>query len=277
MATTILPSRIPSPSASVKNKVIFGDIEKQKGQRLVIYGSGGIGKTTLACMAPGPVAFIDVDESLPILKSQLKQNGISIPEHVNVTDWQSAISALQSDGWEKIKTIVVDTVTKAEEMAIADTLKNVKRENNTSATSVESYGYGKGYTHVFETFMKLLAALDKHVREGRNVILVAHDCTQTVPNPAGLDWIRYEPRLQNANGKSIRHRVKEWADHVLFVGYDVNVNNEGNDKAKKGKGQGAGTRTLYTSELPTFMAKSRTTSESFDVELGKFDWGNIIK
>ena len=69
---------------------------------------------------------------------------------------------------------------------------------------------------------------------------------------AGEDWLRYEPRLQSpASGKSsIRLRLREWADHVLFMGYDVNV--------KDGKGQGAGTRTLYPAELTHCMAKSRT-------------------
>jgi hypothetical protein len=47
-------------------------------------------------------------------------------------------------------------------------------------------------------------------------------------------------------------RVREWADHVLFLGYDVDV-------GKDGKGRGAGTRTIYTAELPHCMAKSRTT------------------
>ena len=64
-----------------------------------------------------------------------------------------------------------------------------------------------------------------------------------------------EPRLQSpASGKaSIRLRVREWADHVLFIGYDVTV--------KDGKGKGSGTRTIYPCELPFCMAKSRTLAE----------------
>ena len=107
---------------------------------------------------------------------------------------------------------------------------------------------------MFDTFLPLLADLDRHARAGRNVVLVCHDCTSTVPNPAGEDWLRYEPRLQSPNsGKaSIRLRVREWADHVLFVGYDVSV-------GKDGKGRGAGTRTLYSAEVPHCMAKSRAS------------------
>ena len=47
--------------------------------------------------------------------------------------------------------------------------------------------------------------------------------------------------------------VKEWADHLLFVGYDVDV--------QDGKGRGAGTRTIYPTERPHCMAKSRTLAE----------------
>jgi hypothetical protein len=125
---------------------------------------------------------------------------------------------------------------------------------------------------VFDTFLPLLADLDTHVRAGRNVMLICHDCTCNVPNPAGEDWLRYEPRLQSpTSGKaSIRLRVREWADHVLFMGYDVAVN-------KDGKGQGSGTKTLYTSELPHFMAKSRTTQEPIIVSNVSEVWSNIIK
>ena len=271
-----IPTRAiaPVPAAPVNQttkKVVFGSIEQPKGQRVLLYGTGGIGKTTLACQAPGPVAFIDADESLSILRGQLKEQNIKLPYPVNCSDWKSAREAVQSDGWDSIKTIVIDTATKLEELAVAHTLQTVKKEGGTMASSVEDYGYGKGYSFVFDTFLTILGDLDRHVRAGRNVILIAHDCTSNVPNPNGEDWIRYEPRLQSPNsGKaSIRHRLKEWCDHVLFLGYDVAVDD--------GKAKGSGTRTLYTAERPTFMAKSRTTGENFDVVLGNEIWSNILK
>ena len=104
------------------------------------------------------------------------------------------------------------------------------------------------------------------------MILIAHDCTTNVPNPAGEDWLRYEPRLQSpTSGKaSIRLRVKEWADHCLFLGYDVAVDHQG-------KGRGSGTRTLWTSELPHCMAKSRTTQTCIPVTGDKDVWAEILK
>jgi hypothetical protein len=49
--------------------------------------------------------------------------------------------------------------------------------------------------------------------------------------------------------------VREWADHVLFLGYDVSVE-EG-----KATSRSCQTRTVYPTEQPHCMAKSRTLAE----------------
>ena len=263
----------PPPQSELRGSVKFGQIAKATGHRVLIYGPGGIGKTTLAAALPGPVAFIDLDESLPRLRPQLEASGLAgnIMPVDGVTDWTGLRAAVQADGWDGIKSLVVDTATRAEELAVAYTLEHTLQDGKRS-TSIEGYGYGKGYGYVFDTFLPLLADLDRHSRAGRNVVLICHDCTSTVPNPAGEDWLRYEPRLQSpGSGKaSIRLRVREWADHVLFIGYDVAVN-------KDGKGLGSGTRTIYTAELPSAMAKSRSTQEPIPVGSdGAAVWQKII-
>jgi len=229
--------------------VKFGEIATNVGHRVVLYGTGGIGKTTLACSAPGPVVFFDLDESLPKLKKKFS----TTPWIVPVDSWSALGVELNASGWDRVKTIVIDSFTKAEEMAVAHTLATVKTDRSTTAKSVEDYGFGKGFGHVFETFLPILAVLDAHVRAGRNVILICHECVAEVPNPTGTNWFRYEPRLQSpGSGKnSIRLRTKEWADHVLFLGYDVAVDIDG-------KGRGCGSRTIWPAELPHCMAKSRS-------------------
>ena len=262
------------PMAQMRKAVQFGQVATTSGHRVLIYGPGGIGKTTLASQLPGPVAFIDLDESLPRLRLQLEESGrmANIMPVTGIHNWQTLRDVIQADGWEKVQSIVIDTGTRAEELAVAHTLETVLADGK-RVTSVEGYGYGRGFGFVFDTFLPLLADLDRHARAGRNVVFVCHDCTSTVPNPAGEDWLRYEPRLQSPNsGKaSIRLRVREWADHVLFVGYDVSV-------GKDGKGRGAGTRTLYSAEVPHCMAKSRTTQETIPLEDdGAVVWGAVIR
>ena len=272
-AKTTTTATPPPPASQVsKNKIAFASIgDQEKGQRVTLYGTGGVGKTTLSCMIPGKTVFIDLEDSLPILKKQLKAIGATIPQTVQAESFGAIRVALQSDGWDGVDNIVIDSVTKLEELAVKQTLKTTWKEGGKSATGIEDYGYGKGYTHVYETFLPILGDLDRHIRAGRNVILIAHECVNNVPNPSGDDWIRYEPRLQSpSSGKaSIRYRIKEWSDHVLFLSYDVN--------AEKGKATGHGTRTLYSAETPAFMAKSRTTSDSFSIEAGSNPWADILK
>jgi hypothetical protein len=221
------------------------------------------------------VAFFDLDDSLPRLKSQLASSGLPEPLDIRpvsgIRSWQDMRDALHAEGWDDIKTIVIDSATRAEELAVEHTLATVPHEKGQRVQRIEDYGFGKGYSHVYDTFLTLLGDLDQHTRCGRHVILICHDCTASVPNPDGEDWIRYEPRLQSpASGKSsVRLRVREWADHVLFAGYDISV--------KEGKGSGSGSRTIYPMELPHCMAKSRTLNQT--LVLSKFDlslWNHLF-
>lgn len=238
---------------------------KRRGHRTILYGPGGIGKTTLCASLPGVTRIIDGEESLEILKLDHLSAG-------QVNDWKTLRDLLAKPIWDDVQNIVLDSGTRAERWAIADTLANVKHEKGYNVKSIEGYGFGKGFTHVYETFITLLDELDKHVRAGRNVVIICHDCTTEVPNPEGEDWLRYEPRLQSPNsGKaSIRLAVKEWADHVLFYGYDVVVGADG-------KGKGDGTRTIYPTERPFCMAKSRTTQMPIAVTEGVNVWAEILK
>lgn len=268
MTQATLPMSIPKapvkPAAPppVQRKLTFGQIENRSARRIVLYGTGGIGKTELAAQAPGPVAFIDLDGSLPTLKPALEELGIveNIRPVTGINGWADLRGALNSDGWDGIKTIVIDTGSRAEDMCIQWVLENIKTEKGAVCHGIEDYGFGKGYTHVYETFMLLLSDLDRHIRAGRSVILICHDITASVPNPMGEDFIRYEPRLQAVNKSNLRNRTKEWADFVLFASYDV--------AAKDGKAKGIGTRTLYAAEMPHFMAKSRGYADPIPMERG---------
>ena len=221
--------------------------------RTVIYGPGGIGKTCLAALAPNAY-FLDLEQGSLNLDVQR-----IMPPGEGWT-WDLLRTALHSERlWTGCGTVVLDTGTAAEELCVAHVLDTVKSGSDV-AESIESYGYGKGLVYVFEHFIKLLGDLDQHIRAGRNVVIVCHDCTTRALNPSGEDYPRWEPRLQSppAGKSSIRHRVREWCDHLLFVNYDVAVT-KGRDG--KSKAQGSGTRTIYPQEMPYLMAKSRTLRE----------------
>ena len=260
---TMLPPRGTSAKPSnVAQKFVlsFGKPNNQEGRRILIYGAGGVGKTTLTLGMPGRTAFVDLDNSLGKLSGEFANlDNVDIVQ--GVTDWASLLGMLSADGWNAYNNIVIDTMTMAEQLAVDYTLETVPN-GNAKAKSVEDYGYGKGYGFVFETFLKLLPILESHTKAGRNVVLICHDCQRTVANPAGGDYLRFEPRLQDpTSGKaSIRLRLREWCDDVLFVTYDISVD------AKSKKATGAGLRSVYTADQTWAMAKSRSTTETLPLD-----------
>jgi hypothetical protein len=235
----------PAPTGTPAEwKVASG--RRTGARRIVLYGPGKVGKSTLASLVPGRVAFLDIEEGA---------GGLDVSYVEGIAGFQDLRAILQGDLLKDFDTIVIDTMTKAQELALAYTLANVPHEKGHRVTSIEGYGFGKGYQFVYDTFMLLLGDLDRCVRRGQNVVLICHECVSNVPNPAGEDFIRYEPHLQSPpSGKaSIRNRVVQWADDVLFVCWDV--------IAKDGKGKGGGTRSIWTVERPDHIAGSRRLAD----------------
>ncbi len=230
-------------------EITKGRIAASRGELICLYGTGGIGKTTLAALAPNPV-ILDVEGGSRYLDCARLEG---------INSWKDLRGAMQSPAVKPFSTIILDSITRAEALAIEHTLETVPTEKGNKATSIEGYGYGKGFRHVYETFQTLMGDIRAHIREGRTVVLIAHDCTTTVPNPAGEDYLRYEPRLQGQDKTSIRLLVKEACDHLLYLQYNVTV-------GKDGVAYGGNLRTIFPVEQAHFMAKSRSLREPIAFE-----------
>jgi hypothetical protein len=212
-----------------------------------IYGTGGIGKSSLAAMLDGAV-FVDLENSTADL--DVTRYGPA----EGVETWADLRALLNGNTLDSARSIVVDTATTAEEWCRKHVIATVRTEKGNTVDSIEGYGFGKGYVHLFEEWRRFMGDLERHFRAGRWVVLIMHDRQGKVPNPAGEDWTRWEPRLHHSEKASILHATKEWVDHMLFVSYDV--------IAKDGKAKGGGTRTIYSVETPTYVAKTRTLDGS---------------
>ena len=237
------PASAATPQAAVASSKRFGVSSGRKvgAQRVLLYGPGGVGKSALAALAPNPV-FLDLEHGSDQF-DVARASGIE--SFADVREW------LQGDESDPFASVILDTSTKLEELGLGHMIATIPHEKpGVKITSIESYGFGKGYRHLYDLMSLVLQDCDRLIRKGKNVILIAHSCTNEAPNPTGDNWLRYEPRLQHPKKEnSTRERTIGWADHVLFIGYDVASN--------EGKGIGSGTRTIYTQELPAHLAKTR--------------------
>lgn len=237
--------------------------KQNPGHRVVIYGPGAIGKSSLAALLSQvgiePV-FIDVEDGTTFLDVSRID-----PAPATYMEVLAAIPVAAGLG----DAVVIDSLTRVEEMVVEHCLATIPAKSG-KATKFEDYGYD-GCGIALGQFLLLLQRLDAVIRQGKHVVCIAHDCVDKAPNPAGTDWIRFEPRLQAPTGgrASIRLRVREWCDHLLYICYEVDV--------KGGRGTGSGIRTIWPYELPTWLAKSRTLTKCVTYRKGNPElWERLL-
>ena len=211
-----------------------------KPVKAVIYGPEGIGKSTFAAQFPQPL-FIDTEGSTTRL-------------NVARTDTPTSLAMLSSmldelrQNMCGYKTLVIDTADWAER------IKAVCEKNQKSG--IEEFGYGKGFTYVYEEMGRILNQLTDIWEHGANIVITAHAAIRKFEQPDEMGaYDRWELKLINAPKCNVCAMIKEWSDLVLFANYktySVAVDKDG----KKHKAQG-GERVMYTTHNPCWDAKNR--------------------
>ena len=178
----------------------------QQPQRIGIYGPEGVGKSTLASRLEKPL-FIDLEDGT----RQMDVQRVS-----GFTTWEEVIFFLkhiQQDPTvflNNARTLVIDTVDRAEQMAVAYICRKYRQDG------LESFGYGRGYTYLAEAWNELLSELDGIIAVGFDVVLIAHARQRKVERPAmGGSYDHWEMKLT----KLVGPLCKEWLDMLLFLNY----------------------------------------------------------
>lgn len=208
-------------------------------KKVVIYGVEGIGKSTLAAQFPG-VLFIDTEGSTKEL---------DVARFDPPTSWAMLLAEVQYviDHPQICQTLVIDTADWAEQIMIADLCARNKWEG------LETPGYGKGYQYAAEEWgSQLLNRLTDVVRRGVNVVFTAHALLRKVDLPEESNSYDH---WEMKTSKKVAPMLREWADMVLFLHYDIQVYKSG-EKDKKGKAQG-GRRVMETTHTPYWDGKNR--------------------
>lgn len=250
------PPKPPNSNGSTPTQQAVRPIGTSKGLRsmgrkMVVYGPGGIGKSKLVSLLEQldlSMLFFDVEEGTSFLD-------VSRAEPTPATFAELRAALQNRELVDQFDGVCIDSLTKVEEYATAHVLATVPHEKGHKVERIEDYGFGKGYTHIYEAMLLMLQDLDAIARRGKHVVCICHDCTENVPNPAGENYLQFQPRLQSPpKAGKVRERAREWCDDLIYIGWDLIV-------SKDGKAQGGGSRTIYPVQYATHWAKSRTLSE----------------
>ena len=223
--------------------------DTESGEQIILYGDTGIGKTSLCALAPKPV-FIGLDNGGRKLRHPVTNEPLKvIPGVETYLDVRSALQ--QADLFDGYDTVVIDTVTLLQDLAVSHMLATIPTEKGAMVKNIVGYGYNKGYQHLYDVMKLILVDCEKLINKGKNVILVAQSKPFKVVNPSGEDFLREGPRLHSDATASVEALYCEWADHVLRVDYL-------NAFAKDKKVSGDTTRGVFIEAELHFRAKSRT-------------------
>jgi len=216
-------------------ELVTGKVEK--AQKILLYGTEGIGKSTFASKFPDPL-FIDTEGST---------NHLDVRRTPTPTSWSMIKDQLLyvKQNPSLCRTLVIDTADWAERLCI----QHICDING--FRSIEDPGYGKGFTMLAEEFGRFLNFLTDLKELGINVVLTAHAMIKQTELPEETG--KYEFWTLKLEKKT-SPMIKEWADMVLFANYKTLLVEDQKTKSIKARG---GQRFMYTTHRTTWDAKNR--------------------
>lgn len=201
--------------------------KQRSPKRVLIYGVDKIGKTTFGAGAPKPVIIGPEDGS-----------GLLDVARFPISSWQDTLDAVETLTNEEhdFQTAVIDSLDWLEPLCWRHVCAEAKQE------SIESFGYGKGYTAALDAWRVLIAALEKLRRvKGMHVVLIGHAVCKTFKNPTGEDFDRYSLKL-NEKAAGL---WKEWVDAILFAAHEVYAAKDLKNE-RRVRGVDTGARLIHT-------------------------------
>ena len=215
--------------------------KRARAQKVVIYGTEGIGKSSLASQFPEPL-FIDTEGST---------DNMDVARLDKPTSWimlNNQIAFIKANP-TVCKTLVIDTIDWAESLCV-DNLCAMHGKKG-----IEDFGYGNGYVYAKEEMGRFLNKLQDLIEIGINVVLTAHAQIRKFELPDEMgSYDKYELKLGKKTSSQTAPLVKEWADLLLFCNYKTYLISQ--EKSTKKKAQG-NQRVMYTEHNPAWDAKNR--------------------
>ena len=215
---------------------------ERKPPRILIHGTAGLGKTTLAASIPG-VIFIQTEDGLA---------GVAdVPHFPLAKSYEDVMSALHELVNEKheFKALALDSLDWLEALIWQKVCENEKVD------SIDNIAYGKGYKLAVLLWQKYIDYLTQ-LRDEKNMVImqIAHTSIRTFYPPDKESYDRYVIALH----KAASAKLQEHSDMVLFANYETNVvKTQGKMGKQEKRAVSSGERKLWTQDGQSWQAKNR--------------------
>jgi len=206
---------------------------QNKPPRIVLHGIHGIGKSTWAAGAPAPI-FIQTEDGLVAIDVP------HFPVAKTVNEFFSYMDMLINQE-HKFQTVVIDTADWLEKLI----WQQVCADNHVK--SIEQIGYGKGYVFAMSYWEKFFSGMSLLRDKGMACVVLAHNEIKTYSPPDGDPYDRYQIKLH----RTAAAKLEEWADMVLFAGFNTVVNSDTKKVINNAE------RVIHTTNKPAWRAKTR--------------------
>lgn len=226
-----------------------------KGTAYLVYGTEGVGKTSLGAYAEGSAILLSRGETGYL--TLFNRGRAPKRPYVVVESWSDLLGFVElivKDSG-KYKILVLDAIGGFDRLCqehVCATAFGGKWGNDGFAS------YGKGFDRSAGEWLELLSRLEDVQKAGLDVLLLGHAMVTTFDNPLDENYSRFSCDCPKKTW-GLSHK---WADAVLFL----NFNHILQDKGGKKKGVGTDQRVIRARHSDAYDAKNRLgMPPSFDM------------
>jgi len=220
---------------------------------IVLYGSGGRGKSSTASLFPNPI-FLDTDHSIDafeVTKTPRLKGWESSKEentHLGLKYWLDFLINEPHD----FKTVVLDTIDATEIYFKKEIIKDYTTDKYTPIAynddNVKALNFNKGAdllgTRIQAEILNRLSILSK--KKKMFVIILAHQGKRSIKLPHSEDYQQTAPLLE----KQVTSALESWADIIGLLDVRLSISEDGKAITSKDS-------YVFTEKKESYVAKQR--------------------
>ncbi|CAK9015901.1 Putative DNA repair helicase RadD, partial [Durusdinium trenchii] len=217
----------------------------QRPRRFMVYGEGGIGKTSFCAGWPG------VSPDAVFVQTELGGDDIGaarFPVASSYGEFTGRLNQLLTEQHE-FERVAIDSLDWLEPLVWAEVIRRrPATEKGRPVNSIEDYGYGKGFVYAMDVWRELRSWFDAlFSRRNLTIGLIAHYKIEQFKDPTCEPYDRYRPKLR-PEAAEMWH---EWCDEVFLARTPVaTAKADAGFNKEIARGVSTGGPKLFTTEKP---------------------------